>query len=72
MIEYFVTRDSSGEIVGLSRIRRTATATNPELLRDGVWIPWPSLMEKLFDRDPRDSVSADQAAVIAARLGGSL
>lgn len=72
MTEYFVTRDGSGEVVALSRIRHTSTAIYPELLRDGVWITWPSLMDKIFDRDPRDSVSEEEAAEIAVRLGGSL
>lgn len=72
MTDYFVTRDASDNIVALSRIRRTTSETSPELLRDGVWIPWPSLMEKLFDRDPHDTVSEEEAAEIAERLGGSL
>jgi hypothetical protein len=70
--EYFAVRDRAGQVVSLARIRRTDTATYPELLKDGTWVEAPEVMRYLFDRDPRDEVDASEAAAIAARLGGAL
>jgi len=72
MTQYYVTRGTSGDIVGLSRIVRTPNALRGEALRDGKWVNWPGLLSRLFDNDPRDEVSEEEAAAIVKRLGGSL
>ncbi len=71
-VQYFVKRDSAGAIHEFSRIRRTETGMYSEYFKAGAWHTDNSLMEYMFDRDPRDEVSEEVAAEVARSLGGSL
>jgi hypothetical protein len=70
--EYFAVRAADGSIVGLWRVRRTATGVYPEALSGGRWEPSPQMLAVYQDSFAEDLLSEAEAAEVARRLGATL
>jgi hypothetical protein len=70
--EYFAVRGAGGSIVGLWRVRRTATGVYPESLTGGRWEPSPEMLAVYHDSFAEDLLSEAEATEAARRLGASL
>jgi hypothetical protein len=70
--EYFAIRAADGSIVGLWRVRWTATGVYPEALHGGRWEPRPKMLAVYQDSFAEDLLSAAEAAEVARKLGASL
>jgi hypothetical protein len=70
--EYFAVRGAGGSIVGLWRVRRTATGVHPESLTGGRWEPSPEMLAVYHDSFAEDLLSEAQAIDVAKRLGVDL
>jgi hypothetical protein len=70
--EYFAVRGEGASVVGLWRVRRTATGVYPESLKGGRWEPSPEMLAVYHDCFAEDLLSETEAAEVARRLGASL